>query len=145
MTIIITPCTTDAQLISTLPLMQQLGRDIPSDTTHYLSQLRTLIDDGYHITGAFKEKKCVGCISYRFQKNLWLKEYLYIEDLVIDEKHRSQKIGKQLNDWLEKEAKQKSYYYLTLASGMHRPDAHRFYEREGYQKALYFWKNISDN
>ena len=56
---------------------------------------------------------------------------MYVEDLITNQKNRSQGFGKQLLDWLHNEAKNNHCDQLHLDSGVQRKDAHRFYEREG--------------
>ncbi|SDG85890.1 Acetyltransferase (GNAT) family protein [Propionivibrio dicarboxylicus] len=56
---------------------------------------------------------------------------LYVDDLVSDDLHRSQGVGKCLLGWLEQKAVSLGCDALALDSGVQRAGAHRFYFREG--------------
>ena len=70
--------------------------------------------------------------SIRFGRRTWL------QDLVVDRAARSGGVGKALlaaaADW----ARERGCTHLALSSGGGRTDAHRFYEREGMQQAMYY-------
>jgi GNAT superfamily N-acetyltransferase len=57
--------------------------------------------------------------------------------LVTDEAMRSRGLGKALLDWLRHEAWSLGCGQLHLDSGLHRVDAHRFYERESLKKTAF--------
>ena len=63
--------------------------------------------------------------SVRFGPRCW------VEDLAVSPKHRSQGVGKALLDEARDWARKRGASHLELDSGDARPDAHRFYEREG--------------
>lgn len=65
--------------------------------------------------------------SVRFGYRAW------IEDLAVDPDHRSQGVGKALLDAAKGWARERGATHLELDSAETRPDAHRFYEREGAQ------------
>ena len=48
---------------------------------------------------------------------------------------RSQVAGKAMIDWLKHYAREQGCRELHLDSGMHRIDAHRFYDREGFDRS----------
>ena len=63
--------------------------------------------------------------SVRFGYRAW------VEDLAVDPERRSQGIGKALLDAAKAWARERGATHLELDSADTRPDAHRFYEREG--------------
>lgn len=67
-----------------------------------------------------------------------------IQEMYVDEKYRSQQIGKQLLDVLKTVAKQNNLLQLEVTSGFKREKAHAFYEREGFphthKKFVHKWK-----
>ena len=68
-----------------------------------------------------------------------------IAALVVDEKCRGQNIGKALLRYAEKWALEKKISLVRLRSNLKRHDAHRFYQREGYEISKVsnvFTKNI---
>jgi GNAT superfamily N-acetyltransferase len=71
---------------------------------------------------------CTGYLdmnSVRFGVRCW------VEDLAVGPDHRSQGVGKDLLDAAKHWARERGASHLELDSGDARPDAHRFYEREG--------------
>jgi GNAT superfamily N-acetyltransferase len=63
--------------------------------------------------------------SVRFGRRVW------VEDLAVHPDRRSLGIGKQLLDEAKRWARSRGATHLELDSAETRPDAHRFYEREG--------------
>lgn len=69
-----------------------------------------------------------------------------IGGLVVDTNERRQGIGRQLMAHAEAWAAAQNYGHLRLRSGLHRTDAHHFYESIGYTLArtsLMFRKELS--
>ncbi|MCG4593167.1 GNAT family N-acetyltransferase [Faecalibacillus faecis] len=65
-----------------------------------------------------------------------------IVELVVFPEKRSLKIGKQL---IEKIARNKKFEQIELSTSTYRKDAHRFYERQGYEKLHYnYTKDLDD-
>ena len=68
-----------------------------------------------------------------------------IVELVVLPKKRSLKIGKQLIERIEEIAKEKQLEQIELSTSTYRKDAHRFYERQGYEKLHYnYTKELDD-
>lgn len=55
-----------------------------------------------------------------------------IQELYVDESARNLGIGKRLTDAVKAIAKSRNVIQLEVASRLSRTDAHRFYEREGF-------------
>ena len=76
--------------------------------------------------------------SIRYGRRTWL------QDLVVDRVARSGGVGKALlaaaADW----ARERGCTHLALSSGGGRTDAHRFYEREGMEPAMYYELMLDD-
>jgi len=79
-------------------------------------------DDGGAITGICTVYHDID--SVRFGRRAW------VEDLAVDEAHRSQGVGKALLDAAKDWARERGASHLELDSSELRADAHRFYERE---------------
>ncbi len=56
---------------------------------------------------------------------------LYIDDICVDKNARHQHIGKQLYEYVVKDAKQNNFYNITLNVWSLNPDAQKFYESLG--------------
>jgi GNAT superfamily N-acetyltransferase len=70
--------------------------------------------------------------SVRFGQRAW------VEDLAVDDTHRSAGHGKALLDAAKDWARERGATHLELDSGEARADAHRFYEREQPS-----WRSVS--
>ncbi len=70
--------------------------------------------------------------SVRFGHRVW------VEDLAVHPNRRSEGIGKKLLDAAKTWGRERGATHLELDSAETRPDAHRFYEREGPS-----WRSIS--
>ena len=60
-----------------------------------------------------------------------------LQNLFFLPEKRSFKIGKQLIEKIEEIAKDKQLEQIELSTSTYRKDAHRFYERQGYEKLHY--------
>ncbi len=66
-----------------------------------------------------------------------------LASLIVDERYRSQQIGEQLVSAAEQWARDQHCDVLELSSNIKRVDAHRFYERLGYNKTGWrLWKTL---
>lgn len=104
----------------------------------YCGYLAMLLGEGAFITQLVDEEEEVRAIAlWRVFHTTYCGRRLEIDDLVTAEVHRSRGFGAVLLHWLERRAVMLGCPTLTLNSAMHRLDAHRFYEREGYPKIAY--------
>ena len=73
--------------------------------------------------------------SIRFGQRAW------VEDLAVHPDFRSQRVGKRLLDAAKEWGRGRGASHLELDSAETRPDAHRFYEREGaaYRSISFGW------
>jgi GNAT superfamily N-acetyltransferase len=69
--------------------------------------------------------------SVRFGRRCW------VEDLAVDPERRSLGVGSVLLAAAREWARSAGATHLELDSGLARPDAHRFYEREGGARQSY--------
>lgn len=81
---------------------------------------------------AVDDDAVMGLAVYRVEENTFDGLKFYIDDLVTDEKYRSQGVGQALIEHLEAVAKQAGANALVLDSGTQRTRAHQFYFREGF-------------
>ena len=94
----------------------------------------------------YRDEKIEGFLSFKIHY------YLHhdhdtgeIVELVILPEKRSYKIGKQLIEKIEEIAKDKQFEQIELSTSTYRKDAHRFYERQGYEKLHYnYTKELDD-
>ena len=68
-----------------------------------------------------------------------------LQNLFFLPEKRSFKIGKHLIEKIEEIAKDKQLEQIELSTSIYRKDAHRFYERQGYEKLHYnYTKELDD-
>lgn len=83
-------------------------------------------------------QRVAGFMSLRIITSLWAQgNYLYIEELVVDEKFRNLKIGSSLLAEALKFAGDNQCKHIEVTSALHRLDAHRFYENGGFEKKAF--------
>jgi GNAT superfamily N-acetyltransferase len=71
--------------------------------------------------------------------------YARIAVLAVSSMARGQRIGAQLVQAVERWAAAKGAREVYVNSGLHRDEAHRFYERNGYARTGYrFFKQLND-
>jgi len=100
----------------------------------------------YTMIGIFESDQLISYAGVAIQTNLYHKRHLYIFDLVTKSSFRSQGYGKMMLEYLHDYARVAACEHLVLSSGMQREDAHRFYEKEGFDKKSYlFVKAIEHN
>jgi len=125
-----------AQVASTWPVMKQLRPHL--DLDRYRSVVaRMRITDGFRLAAASVGGKVGAVAGFRTMEMLYCGRILSIDDLVSDETMRSKGLGKALLDWLSLEAHRLGCGQIHLDSGLHRLDAHRFYERESFKKTAF--------
>lgn len=91
----------------------------------------------YKVAYVEENNQVVAVAGFRTSQCLAWGKFLYVDDLVTDDDHRSKGYGKKLLTWLKQYAKLQGCQQLHLDSGMQRQDAHRFYDREKMTRAGY--------
>jgi len=125
-----------AQVASTWPVMHQLRPHL--DLDQYLAAVaRMRATDGFRLLAASVDGKVGAVAGFRTMEMLYCGRILSVDDLVTDESMRSKGLGKALLDWLTAEARSLGCGQIHLDSGLHRLDAHRFYERESFKKTAF--------
>ena len=122
------------------PVHRQLRDRLPED---YVGRLRGIFANGGRMSVAAADLVVRGVALWRVIENTYEGRRLYVDDLVIDEAHRSRGIGSTLLRHLRRHAHELQCDVLALDSGTQRTDAHRFYFREGLViPAFCFRKNL---
>jgi GNAT superfamily N-acetyltransferase len=93
----------------------------------------------YKMIGLFERGELVSYAGVAVQTNLYHKRHLYIFDLVTQKAFRSRGYGKMMMEYLCDYAKTAACENLVLSSGLQREEAHRFYEKEGFDKKSYLF------
>ena len=91
----------------------------------------------YTMLGIFEKEKLITYAGVVIQTNLYHKRHLFVDELVTDEQYRSKGYGKLILAYLKDYAKMGMCERIVLSSGLARHEAHRFYEKEGFNKKSY--------
>lgn len=88
--------------------------------------------DGLKLLALSAEDTIRAVAAYRVMNMLYCGSLLYIDDLVTDERVRSQGYGAQLIARLKEEGRALGCSEIQLISRVTREQAHRFYFRQGF-------------
>lgn len=69
-------------------------------------------------------------------------EFLRVIGLAVRSEYQRNGIGAALLRTVEKTAAEHKYGVITLSSNFKRPEAHNFYENQGYEKTSFTFKNF---
>jgi len=131
---------TDAFLRGLEPVHRQLRPQLPAG---YPERMRAILQAGAEMLVLLADGECEALAVYRFIDNTAVGRTLYVDDLVTDAGKRSSGHGRRLLAELETVARQHRCQTLSLDSGTHRSDAHRFYFRERMSiSSFHFSKTI---
>ncbi|MBD9416128.1 GNAT family N-acetyltransferase [Pseudomonas sp. PDM16] len=122
------------------PVMRELRPHLSSEC-EFVAAVERMHLQGYRLVGAFDGAALVALAGYRLQDNFVYGNFLYVDDLVTAEAHRSGQWGARLLRALERVARAEGCARLVLDTGLSNARAQRFYFREGlYTGALRFQK-----
>lgn len=121
------------RLAAALAVHRQLRPMLPEDSSTYLAKMARVTAFGARLVAAVSDDdQVLGLALYRVYENTYEDLRLYIDDLVTDERARSQGIGSTLIDWCEAEARALGCRFLVLDSGTWRTAAHKLYLRKDF-------------
>ncbi|PGB04685.1 GNAT family N-acetyltransferase [Bacillus toyonensis] len=127
---------TEAQLHEVLPVLQQLRTQLSEEEAGFL--FRKMKEENYKLFSLRNEDdEVVSLAGVAICTNFYNKKHVFVYDLVTVEAHRSKGYGNVLLSYIENWGKENGCESIDLTSAFPRIDAHRFYEREGYNKVSY--------
>lgn len=124
-------------------LLDQLG--YPTKLDELLDKVRQLLKHPDHVLCVYEQDSTVlAVMSIHFVPQLALTgEFAVISYLAVDASARSLGIGKALEEHCAWIAKARNCDRIQLHCNIRRTDAHRFYERQGYEESRkYFSKRL---
>lgn len=135
---------TDAEIVACYSVMRELRPHITEE--QFLSRVRSQESTGYRLAYIQETTAVVAVAGFRVSQNLAWGRFLYVDDLVTLPGHCSKGHGAKLLSWLKEQAAKEGCEQLHLDSGIHRKEAHRFYEREGMiMSSFHFVEKIAPN
>lgn len=123
--------TSDEHIAKAFPIIHQL-RDHLTEEVFAERYRETYEASSYRIIGVWVGDELRAIAGFRFILNMAVGNALYIDDLVVSSEWRSKGYGAELVKYLEGVAIAIGVDAIRLDSAVHRLDAHRFYEREGF-------------
>lgn len=121
-------------------MLDQLG--YPLTTKHIEDKLELLLNSPSDAVYVYEDnQQVVGFITLHFSIQLAFENnFCEIGYFVVDSRVRSQGVGRQLEEKACSVAKEKGCDHINVFSIIHRADAHRFYERQGYTHIQKFFE-----
>lgn len=129
----------DDGLAQTWPVMAQLRPHL-SEADYIAMAGRMRMTDGFRVFAAMRDGAVVGVTGVRPMELLYCGRILQIDDLVVSEAERSTGVGKALVDHVKAVATTEGRSEVHLDSGLARAEAHRFYDREGFERLGYHFR-----
>ncbi len=119
---------------------RQLRTALPPE---YEAKMKRVFAGGARMCVATDGADVAGVAVYRMYENTFYGKQLYVDDLITDQARRSSGVGRTLLGYLEQKARAAGFDSLTLDSGTQRPQAHKFYFREGMAvTSFHFMKKL---
>lgn len=94
-------------------------------------------NDGYEMVALVEDQQILGVVGYRFISDFVRGLHIYIDDLVVSEKVRSQGLGLELLQYAEKVAKESNCTTLRLCAALENERGIRFYDRNNWTRRAY--------
>ncbi len=120
----------DDLLEAAASLMLQLRPQYSVETLKTLL-MKQIANDYRVVLATDANEQVVGIAGYVMGHKLAWGNYLYIDDLVVDEQSRGQQVGRALLDFCQAMAREQGCDSLHLDSGSQRHGAHKFYLGQG--------------
>ncbi|MFD3835263.1 GNAT family N-acetyltransferase [Streptomyces sp. NPDC058642] len=111
-------------------------RESPDDLAPYLTALERLAaDPSQHLVVAVREDRVVGTLQLTIIPGLSRRGSTrsIIEGVRVHADERGSGLGTQLIEWAVDESRRQNCQLVQLTSDVTRTDAHRFYERLGFE------------
>jgi GNAT superfamily N-acetyltransferase len=126
-----------------LPVLLQLREHLTPESLEAI--YREGHPQGLRFTAVYDDDDCVAVAGWRINATTFAGRKLYVDDLVTSGSERSRGFGKALLGELARRAEAAGCSIIDLDSGVHRPDAHRFYFRERMQIAgFHFTRRLDE-
>lgn len=128
------------EIAACFPVMHELRPHVAE--RDLVSRVRRQETSGYRLAYVLEAGEAVAVAGYRIGENLAWGRFLYVDDLVTRSSQRSRGYGATLLSWLMTQAAQLGCLQVHLDSGVQRTEAHRFYEREGMERASLHFRRV---
>lgn len=130
MTMITRLAESDVDLEKVSRVMLQLRTWFSKETL--IARIKQQQRSGYQVAYVESEGDVLCVAGFVVGTKLAWGKHIYVDDLITDDRHRSEGAGAHMIDWLKSHARALGCEQLHLDSGVQRFAAHRFYLREGF-------------
>ncbi|MFC7322782.1 GNAT family N-acetyltransferase [Halobacillus campisalis] len=112
------------------------------DLLNYLDIVKDAKEnDNYRLFALYDQGEIAAVIGFKPMITLYYGRFVWVCDLVTAEYKRSMGYGERLLSFVHKWASENEYEAVALSSGLHRSDAHRFYEdKMDYERVSFVFK-----
>jgi GNAT superfamily N-acetyltransferase len=132
---------TDAHLLAAA---ERVHRQLRPHLPDYMGRMKQVLAAGAEMAVCVVDGEVAGITVFRVLEKTHSGRDLYCDDLVTDEAKRSTGVGRALMQYMEGICRARSCDTFSLDSGTYRPQAHKFYFREGMTiTSFHFDKKIS--
>ena len=121
---------TEQELRACFPVMRELRPQLANEAD-LLQRIQRMRGQGYRLLAAWQGREPVALAGYRLQENLVYGRFLYVDDLVVTQASRSQRLGAQLLQYLKTQAHEAGCKSLVLDTALSNALGQRFYFRQG--------------
>ena len=125
-------CRSDAEIRALYPIMREARPNLDEKT--YMERTRAAKAHGYRMFRGIFEGRAVAAMGLRVNCDLFWGRHLYLDDLAVAADLRGCRIGEAMMRFAETEARAQGCTHVRVTNGIKGLDAHRFYERIGYEK-----------
>ena len=131
---------TEEEIRRCFPVMKQLREKLSA--REFAERVAEQEREGYKLAFLEREGQVAGVAGFRIYHMLATRKTMYVDDLVTDEKARSQGVGEALLKWLIELSRKEKCEMFSLDSGTHRRRAHKFYFAHGMHIANYHFELV---
>ncbi|MFC3127214.1 GNAT family N-acetyltransferase [Pseudoroseomonas globiformis] len=118
------------ELVACFAVIVQL-RPALDDVEEWIDRASEMACDGYRVLAAWDGDQVVAVAGYRMMDNLIHGHFLYVDDLITDERRRGEGLGAGLLAELSAIGRDEFCRRLVLDTAAGNIEAQRFYKREG--------------
>ncbi|WP_322551304.1 GNAT family N-acetyltransferase [Flavobacterium psychraquaticum] len=135
--------TTIEEMVAQLPIIKQLYPDYTIEK--YKSLLEQMVPNNYKQFIVVQENQTVGLAGFWIGTKLWSGKYLELDNVVVHQDFRSQKIGSIMTNYLNQKAIAENCNMIVLDAFTTNFGAHKFYMNHGYvPKGFHFVKFLNE-
>ncbi|MCP5361247.1 MAG: GNAT family N-acetyltransferase [Hyphomicrobiales bacterium] len=131
-------CKTDEQIRGAYALIGSFYTSLSLD--QYLEYAREMMAVNYRMIAVLDDGNYVGICGFRVGRRFYCGRYIHIDNMYVEETHRSGGIGKLIIQWVREEGQRLECDTMLADTYIDNTHAQRFFEREGFYKRGYHLK-----